>query len=256
MQLGVHTDRVDGPVAFLVLIVAGFAAGALNVVAGGGSFFTLPLLIFLGLPTTVANGTNRLGVLMQNVSGVWGFHRFRVLDWRWALTASAPALVGAAIGAWAAFRVGDEAFRRILAVVMIVVTLWTVIAPEPTPHGMVVRSARSWPVGLGFFVVGLYGGFLQAGVGFLVLAITSWAGLDLVRGNAIKVLSIFLLTALALAIFASRSSVDWSLGIALGAGNLAGAQVGVRLAVIKGHAWIKHVVTVTVILVAIRLWFL
>ena len=239
--------------SYLLLAVAGFVSGVLNVVAGGGSFLTLPVLIFLGLPATLANGTNRIGVLMQNVSAVWGFHRFGVLDWRWALTASVPALAGSAIGSWAALYVGDDLFRRILAIVMVVVTLGTLLAPEPRPHAA-ARPAHSWMVAAGFFVVGLYGGFLQAGVGFLVLAITTWSGLDLVRGNAIKVVSVFLITALALAVFAAHGSIHWPMGLALGVGNVAGALVGVRLAVGKGHAWIKGVVTVTVIVFAIRLW--
>jgi uncharacterized protein len=238
---------------YLILMAAGTAAGTLNVLAGGGSFLTLPLLIFLGLPTTVANGTNRVGVMMQNVGAVWGFHKAGVLDWQWALTASAPALAGAAIGTWAAFYVGDDLFRRLLAIVMIVVTVATLLAPDPIANAR-GRSSRSWVVGIGFFVVGLYGGFLQAGVGFLVLAITTWARMDLVRGNAIKVVTVFLVTLLALGIFIANGAVDWPMGLALAMGNTIGAQIGVRLAVRKGHRWVKGVVAVTVIAFAIKLW--
>jgi uncharacterized protein len=239
---------------YIILVAVGILASTLNVLAGGGSFLTLPILIFLGLPTTIANGTNRLGVLMQNVGAVWGFHKAGVLDWQWALTASAPALVGSAIGTWAALHVGDDLFRRILAVVMVVVTLATLIAPNPQPDAR-PRSARSWVVGAGFFVVGLYGGFLQAGVGFLVLAITTWAGMDLVRGNAIKVVSVALLTLLALAIFIANDAVHWPMGLALAAGNAIGSQIGVHLAVTKGHRWVRGVVTITVIAFAVRLWW-
>jgi hypothetical protein len=248
-----HWFRVAEPWSYLILFAAGIAASILNVLAGGGSFLTLPILIFLGLPTTVANGTNRLGVMMQNLGAVWGFHRAGVLDWRWALTASAPALAGSALGTWAALYVGDDLFRRILAVVMVVVTLATLLAPDPQPD-VSARSARSWVVSIGFFAVGLYGGFLQAGVGFLVLAITTWARMDLVRGNAIKVVSVFLVTLLALGIFVANGAVDWRMGLALAAGNTIGAQIGVRLAVTKGHRWLKGVVTLTVIAFAIRLW--
>ena len=239
---------------YVVLVVAGVVASIINVLAGGGSFLTLPVLIFLGLPTVVANGTNRVGVLMQNISAVWGFHCARVLDWRWALIASAPALAGSAIGTWAALHVGDDLFRRILAVVMVVVTLATLSAPEPKPEA--TRSSGSWVVALGFFAVGLYGGFLQAGVGLLVLAITTWAGMDLVRGNAIKVVSIALLTVLSLLIFAFNGSIHWRMGLALALGNTLGGLIGVRLAVSKGHRWIKGVLTATVIAFAVRLWWL
>ena len=238
---------------YALLIAAGIAASILNVLAGGGSFLTLPILIFLGLPATVANGTNRLGVMTQNVGAVWGFHKAGVLDWRWALTASAPAIAGSAIGTWAALDIGEDLFRRILAVVMVAVTLATLVTPEPRPHES-ARSSRSWVVSVGFFVVGLYGGFLQAGVGFLVLAITSWARLDLVRGNAVKVVSVALLTLLALVIFIANGAVHWRMGLALAAGNSIGALIGVHLGVTKGHRWIRGVVTVTVIAFAIKLW--
>lgn len=245
---------MDDAAAYALLIAAGIVASIVNVVAGGGSFLTLPILIFLGLPAVVANATNRVGVLMQNVSAVWGFHSAGVLDWRWALTASVPAVVGSAIGTWGALYIGDELFRRILAIVMVVITLGTLLAPEPRPD-VAARSSRSWMVVLGFLLVGAYGGFLQAGVGFLVLAITSWSGLDLVRGNAIKVVSVLLVTVLALAIFAASGAIHWPMGIALAIGNTIGGLIGVRLAVAKGHTWLKGVVTVTIVAFAIRLWW-
>jgi len=74
-------------VTFAALAVLGLFVGAVYVIAGGGSFLTLPMLIFLGLPATVANGTNRVGILLQNVGAVWGFHRRQVLDWRWGVWA-------------------------------------------------------------------------------------------------------------------------------------------------------------------------
>jgi hypothetical protein len=116
------------------------------------------------------------------------------------------------------------------------------------------RSPWHWSTVLACFGVGIYGGFLQAGVGFLVLAATSAAGLDLVRGNAVKMLSVLLLTMLSLAVFAGTGNVDWPLGLALGAGNLAGAMVGVRLAVLKGHRWLERIVTITIVIFAILLW--
>ncbi len=236
-----------------LLAATGFVAGLLNVVAGGGSFLTLPVLIFLGLPAPVANGTNRVGVLMQNLGGVWGFHRHRVLDWRWGTEASLPALAGAALGAWLALDIGDHAFRRILASVMLVGALGPILSTSPAPHAPRKRAA-SWLMAAGFFLVGVYGGFLQAGVGFLILALTSLAGLDLVRGNAVKVLSVLLLTLLSLAIFAWHDRVDWGLGLVLGLGNAAGGLVGVRLAVLKGHRWLRGVVTAAILLLAVRLW--
>ncbi len=276
--------------SYPALALVGLAAGALNVIAGGGSFLTLPAMIFLGLPPTVANGTNRIAILVQNAGAVWGFQRRRLVAWRWLVRAAVPAVLGALLGAWLAVRVGDRAFEHILAVLMVVVSLvslWRpgsgagsaegaarrpgdgtdrpeergdgadepapVPAAEPPPPAG--RGARLALAG-GFFLVGVYGGFVQAGTGFLFLAVLAWAGFDLVRGNALKVLVILLWTPLALWQFAASGQVDWLLGLALAAGNLSGALVGVRLTVLKGSRWVRQVVTVTVIAFAVLLWVL
>ena len=241
--------------AYAGLFAVGFVAGALNVIAGGGSFLTLPILIFLGLPPTVANGTNRVGIFLQNVAAVWGFHRHQVMDWRYVVWAAVPATFGAALGTWGAVTIGDAAFRRILAFLMIAVTLWTLWDPLRKHRAFLQPGERPrvLPLAAGFFVVGIYGGFVQAGVGFLILATTTLAGLDLVRGNAVKVLSVLVYTALSLALFAVEGKVVWDLGLALAVGMVAGSQVGVRLTVLKGHAWIKGVVTAAVIVFAVKL---
>jgi uncharacterized protein len=240
----------------LVLLVAGFVASTVNTLAGGGSFLTLPLLMFMGLPAAAANATNRVGVLAQNVGAVWGFHRHGVLDWRWALGAAVPTTVGSGIGAWLALGIGDREFKRLLAFLMIGICLWTVLgegrAGRPA-EGALVR--RPWLVRVGFFLVGIYGGFIQAGIGFLVLALTTLAGFDLVRGNAVKVLAVLLQTLVALAIFLTAGQVRWVEGACLAAGGLMGSLVGVHLTVLKGHRWLKVVVTVTMVLFALRLLF-
>lgn len=237
---------------YVLLVGVGFVAGVLNVIAGGGSFLTLPMLIFAGLPPTVANATNRVGVLAQNVGGVVGFHRYKVLNWGWGLRVSAPSLLGAAIGVWGALRIGDTAFQRILAFLMLAVTLWTLLRPHRAAGAAKAPHAQALAM-LGFFFVGIYGGFVQAGVGFFILAMTSLAGLDLVRGNAIKVLVVLLLTILSLVVFAWEGKVEWLSGLVLGAGNLTGGLVGVRLTVLKGHRWVNAVVTTAVVVFAIKL---
>ncbi len=233
-----------------LLLLTGVVAGTLNVLAGGGSFLTLPLLIWIGLPPTVANATNRVGILAQNVGAVWSFDRHGVLErssWAWA---ALPACAGAAFGVWAALRVGDAAFQRSLAVIMIVVTLWTLWDPGSRLGGR--RVGRAW-VAAGFLLAGFYGGYVQAGVGFLILALTTLAGLDLVRGNAVKVLCILAFTVLALTLFAVEGKVRWGAGSVLALGTLIGGQLGVRLTVRRGHRWLRLVVSATVVLFALRL---
>jgi uncharacterized membrane protein YfcA len=241
---------------FLLLAAAGFVASVVNTLAGGGSFLTLPLLIFLGLPAAEANGTNRLGVVAQNLAAVWGFDRKGVMDWRLALRASVPAAAASALGAWLALEVGDREFRRILAFLMIAVTLWTLVSPVLSRGGAsaVPRPPRPRLAFWMFVAAGLYGGFVQAGVGFLILAATTLAGLDLVRGNAVKVLIVLLVTVVALGLFAWDGKVRLGEGLALAGGSVAGSLVGVRLAVVKGERWMRWFVTAAVVVFAILLW--
>jgi len=240
----------------LLLFGVGLVAGVVNVIAGGGSFLTVPVLIFLGLPATVANGTNRLAIITQNVGAVWSFGRKGLISREWLAIGAPASVLGALIGTFGAVRIGDLAFQRVLAVMMVSLTVWTLWKPMPQ-----VRDAQSAPPTgsrraafiAGFFVVGLYGGFIQAGVGFLMLALTSAGGLDLIRGNAVKVTLALLFTPLTLVVFAASGKVDWPMAMSLAAGNYFGGLVGVHVQVLKGHVWVRNVVTATIVVFAVRL---
>lgn len=244
------------PWSYPLLLATGLATGLLNVVAGGGSFLSLPILIFMGLPPVVANGTNRVGILSQNVAAVWSFRRDGVFDKSWILAGGVPSTLGAVLGSWAATRIADDAFKQILSALMIVMSLWTLWDPiRPKRRSLPGAAARLGPAAIfGLFLAGIYGGFVQAGVGFLLLVVTTLAGLDLVRGNSLKVLCVLISTPLSLAIFAWQGQVSWMHGVLLAAGTLVGGFMGARMSVLKGHAWIRRVVTLTVIAMALKLW--
>lgn len=246
---------MDGWLSYTLLFVAGCAAGVLNVLAGGGSFLTLPLLIFAGLPATVANGTNRVAIVLQSIGAVWGFHRYEVLDWRSVLWAALPATLGSVLGTWAALLVPDTAFKKILAVLMVGITLWTLWDPLGSRlAGPAASLSPRLALGSAFFLAGIYGGFVQAGVGFFLLAATTMAGLDLVKGNAVKVLTVLVLTSVSMLIFAWHGKIHWPMGLALATGTLLGGLLGVRLTMLMGHTWVRRVVTVTIIAFAVKLW--
>ncbi len=240
----------------VLLFVVGLAAGTLNVIAGGGSMLTLPVMIFLGLPPTVANGTNRVAIVVQSVGATWSFERKKLISRAWLGLAVPPAVLGAILGTWGAVEIGDVAFQRVLAGVLVVVAVFSLWRPGAEPDGTnaaLPTGAARWGFALAFFVAGLYGGFIQAGVGFVILAITSAGGLDLVRGNAVKVPLALAFTTVALTLFALDGKVDWAVGVALAGGNLIGGLLGVHLTVLKGHRWVRSVVTVVTVLFAIRL---
>ncbi len=247
-------ESVDPWLGYAALFAAGLVAGTLNVIAGGGSFLTLPVLIFLGLPPGIANATNRVAIFLQNVGAVWSFKRFGVLDFKSLLWAAVPATLGAIPGTWLALTISDQAFQKTLALLMVIITLWTLWSRPKRQASTGRRCPRLLVLSGGFFLAGLYGGFIQAGVGFLVLAVTTAAGLDLVRGNAVKVLSILCFTGISLGIFAWQGRIDWPLGLCLAGGNVIGGLLGARLTVAKGHGWVKNVVTAAILVFAVKLW--
>jgi uncharacterized membrane protein YfcA len=149
--------------------------------------------------------------------------------------------------------VADRDFRRILSVFMLLMTLFAFL--EPGRFRPASARARGFLIAVGFLGAGFYGGFLQAGVGFIVLALTSLLGLDLVRGNALKVLLVLVQTAVSLAVFVWAGRIAWAPGLALALGSVLGSLAGVRLTVLKGHAWLQRVVTATVVVFAVLLWF-
>lgn len=224
-------------------------------VAGGGSFVTLSLMIFMGLPPTTANGSNRVAILAQNVWAVRRFHGRGAVDWALGARAALPAIAGAALGTGLALAVGEEAFRRVLALLMVAMAVVTLLRPGTPPESGEVRPRGPW-FGLGFFAVGFYGGFVQAGVGFLILAVTTLAGLDLVRANALKMLVVLTFTPLALLLFVVGGRVEWVPGLAVAVGGVIGADLGVRFTLGRSQRSLRLVVNATLVAFALRLWFL
>jgi uncharacterized membrane protein YfcA len=253
------------PLQLMLVFAAGLVSGFVNTVAGGGSMLTLPVLIFLGLPAPVANATNRIGILLQNVSASTAFRRAGKLDSRLGIRLAVIAAPGTALGAFLAVDVNDLLFRRILAVVMLLILAHMLLGKRlrrsggPAAPGTVdpARLPRR-PVALmvSFFLAGLYAGFLQAGIGFLLIAIlTGFGGYDLVRTNAVKVFTVLFLQALALAIFAAAGKVSWGWGFALAAGAMAGGWAGARWQVAIAEVWVRRFLIACMLAFATRLLF-
>jgi len=241
----------------LLLVGVGTIAGVLNVLAGGGSLLTLPVLIFLGLPPTMANGTNRIAILMQNIVAVSRFHQKGKMPWKVGVLCAVPAMVGSVLGARLAVTIDESLFRQILALVMLMVVVIMVIDPAKRIKADFheLSLGRSVLLVLIFFFIGIYGGFIQAGIGFLIITVLLVQGLDLVRINAVKVLVVLCYIPLALFVFIREGQVDFQMGIALAAGNGLGAWLGAHLAVTQGHGFIRKVVIVLVVVFAVRLFW-
>ncbi len=226
-----------------VLALVGFLAGGINTVAGGGSNLTLPVLMLLGLPPDVANGTNRVAVVLQCVVGVRGFRQHGRLDVPAIWPILIPNLLGGVIGAVAAAMMPPVALKPLLLGTIITMSVIILVRPhflappEGTPVVAVSESRGSW---WGLFVAGIYGGFVQAGVGFILLAVLA-GGLryDLVRANALKMVCSLAFTLVALLIFIYFDQVRWAPGLILAGGTMLGAYLTVKFAVRARQSTIK-----------------
>lgn len=241
----------------VILIFVGLVAGFINTVAGGGSLITLPVLIFMGLPPAVANGTNRIALFLQNIIGVAGFKSKGIFVFPYSLWVGLSALIGAILGAHFSVQIRGELFNQILAVVMVAVVLITVFNPIKNPDAALERLGRKhqWIGIIVFFFIGIYGGFIQAGVGFLILgALTLINKITLVKSNSIKVFVVLTYTIAALVVFILEDSINWLYGLTLALGNMTGAWIASRWSVRKGDKWIRWFMIVMVTAMAIKLW--
>ena len=245
---------MDGFLKLVLLFGVGSIAGVLNVMAGGGSTITLPVLIFLGLEPTLANGTNRLGIIAQTLSAVVSFRQEKYHDFKLSLKLTAFALPGAIAGAIIATRISNELFKKILAYVLIGVTASLLLRKANKNKALGQQGKPSlwiYPVMLG---IGFYGGFMQVGVGFLFMASLFYLmKLDLIRVNMHKVFIIFVYTIPAFLIFVFTGKVEWKYGLILALGMGLGGWWAAKISVKKGEKFIRIVLIAAILLMALKL---
>ena len=232
------------------IVVVGFLAGFINTLAGSGSLLTLPLLMFLGLPANVANGTNRIAILLQNVVGVGSFKQQKVLKFRDGLALGLPAVAGSLLGAFLAVNMNEKVMGQVIGLLLVVMFFIIVLKPDKwlNPEDKKMSSRSSWIQMIIFFFIGIYGGFIQAGVGFFLLAgLVLGSGFDLVKANAIKVLIVLLYTPIALLVFIYHDQVNYFIGLILAIGSMMGAYVGSRLAVSWGPSFVRLILLIAIL---------
>jgi uncharacterized membrane protein YfcA len=240
----------------MAVIGVGFIAGFINTVAGSGSLLTLPLLMFLGLPANVANGTNRIAILLlQNLVGVTSFKQQKVLDLREGLIIGIPAVIGSLVGARIAVDLNDAVMEKAIGGLLILMFFLIILKPNRWLKGQEGQSpARPVWRTLIFFLIGIYGGFIQAGVGFFLLAgLVLGAGFELVRANALKVFIVFIYTPFALAVFMINGNVNYVFGFILAIGNMLGAFIGARVAVKWGAPAVRIFLLVALFFASFKL---
>lgn len=235
-----------------ILVAGGLAAGVVNTLAGGGSLISVPLLVLVGLPGTIANGTNRVGVFVQSLVAAWRFRAHGVSGLAGAARIVVPVCLGSLAGALTIARVEDATFERIFGLVMLIDLVPMLRRAKPATDG----ALRPWPPAIAFavfFAIGLYGGAIQAGVGLLMVGALNHTGYDLVRANSIKVAVNVALTAFAIPVFLLAGQIAWLHAGVLALGFSAGGALGARLAVRGGERVIRPAMVIAVLVLAGRM---
>ncbi len=234
----------------LLIVAGGLFAGVINAMAGGGSLLTVPLLSLAGVEGLLANGTNRVAVLIQTGSSGFGFARRGVGGRDETLRILVPTVVGGIVGSVAVSQIDDELFERAFGILMIPLLALALWKPKAD------ASAKPWPYWLTatvFLGVGFYAGAIQAGVGLILLLVLSRAGHDLVTANAIKTYVVIAVSIVAVTVFISQGQVRWLPALVLSAGTAVGGYVGSQIAVDGGERVIKPVLVVSVLALSGRM---
>jgi uncharacterized membrane protein YfcA len=243
----------------LLLAGAGYLAGFINTIAGGGSMLTLPAFMMLGLPADIANGTNRVGILLQSIAGTRGFYKAGKLAPDTVVPTLIPTLAGSLAGSLLASYLPVSWLKPALLGTMLAMAILMLLQPSVVapPPGTPAYALRDRPLAwLGLFAAGLYGGFVQAGVGFiLIAALAGGLRYDLVRTNALKMAITAALTLVALGVFIARDQVWWIPGLLMAVGTVMGALTSVKFAIAVPQSVLKWVLFAMVLLSCAGAWF-
>ncbi|RRJ84060.1 sulfite exporter TauE/SafE family protein [Aestuariirhabdus litorea] len=239
-------------VVILALVGAGLVSGFINTLAGGGSMLSLPALMLVGMPPEIANATNRVAVLLQSLTGSSGFNKQGMLERSAIVPILVPTLLGSLAGALIASYLPSVVLKPVLLTTMVIMALVMLFKPATivpelgTEPFSLAERPMAWG---GMFVAGLYGGFVQAGVGFILLAALA-GGLryDLVRSNALKNVCTAALSVVALGVFVARDQVLWVPGLVLAVGSMSGAYLSVKFAIRASQRTLKWILLVMVLL--------
>src|SRR5699024_1939066 len=242
---------------FIILLITGILVGFINVISAGGSLISLPILIFLGLPSSIANGTNRIAILIQNITAFIAFLRKDLIKWKISLFLSIPAIIGSFLGAELAIDLSDDAFNNTIAIIMVGVVILILFKPhtyiKTNLHTFTLR--KQLVLFLSFIIVGFYGGFIQAGVGFLIIAfLTILAGqYTLIEIHIVKTVITFLYLLLSTIVFIVYGQINWLYAIVLAIGTGIGGWFGTRFAISISEEFLRITMTFVILLMAIKL---
>lgn len=240
-----------------ILVFAGFSVGVINTIAGSGTVITYSLFMAMGMPANISNGTIRVGVVLQTLAATINFNKRGVLDLKKGIKIAIPIAIGSIAGAQVAASIDTKIFEKLLAVIMLIMIFFLFANPTRWTEGIKekIEAKLTWKELLIFFAIGLYGGFTHIGVGiFLLSALVLKAGYDLVRANAVKVLTVLIYSPFALLVFVINHQVDYRIGLISAAGNIIGGIVGARLSISWGANFIRWFLAAIILLFATKVF--
>ena len=239
------------------LIGAGILVGFINTLAGGGSIISLSLLMFMGLPANVANGTNRIAITLQTFTATRNFKKAGLISSKKGILLGIPAVVGSIAGSLIAVEINEAIFEKVMIVIMLVMLIFIFYKPSVWLKGKVElqKQKSGWVQYLIFFFIGIYGGFIHAGIGYLLLiSLVLGAGFDLLQANALKVLIVLMYVPFTLAVFIYSGQINYLYGFVLAIGNIGGALIASKFAIEKGANFVRWVILAVVIFTALHVF--
>ncbi|WP_027417733.1 TSUP family transporter [Aneurinibacillus terranovensis] len=241
----------------LFLLGAGFIASFIDSVVGGGGLISLPALLLTGLPSTVVLGTNKLASTMSSFTSTLSFMRSGKINLKLSVSLFPLSLFGSALGAYTVRQIPPEFLKPLVIILLIGVMIYTLIkkdwGKQLTYKGMSKKIA--YLTAFVALLLGFYDGFFGPGTGSFLLFAFLMLGFDFVRaaGNA-KVLN-FGSNIAGLLTFMSFGSVNFEYGIPMGLAMILGALIGSRVAIYKGHTYVRPLfIIVTALLIGKQLW--
>jgi len=239
-----------------ILIFAGFLTGVVNTFAGSGTIISYSVFMMLGLPISTANGTVRMGVILQTLAAALNFHRNKALDVKKGFLLGIPITIGSIIGAEIAVSIDKDVFEKVIAIVLILMMFFLIKNPDKwikEKKEISEKNPKKWHYILYFFI-GIYGGFIHMGVGiFLLAALVLVSGYDLIKANALKIFTVFLYSPFVLVVFMLNGHIDYAMGIFSSIGNFAAGLIASHFAVKQGAGFVRWFLIVIIILFSAHL---
>ena len=240
---------------YIIILFMGIIAGSLNVLAGGGSMLTVPMMVFFGVAGNVANATNRIAILSQNIVATLVNIKSGYRNFKLAFSLGICTVPGAYYGALVGSNIDPQQFNYILAVIM----LLSLILMHAQPKSFVKATTSKKTLILGHLcmpIIGFYGGFIQIGIGFILMPVLYRVmRLPLTEVNVCKVFLVLFYTVVAIFVFNTQLDIAWKVGLFLAIGNAIGGYIGAKLNIMKGNSIIKYVFNIVVIIFIIQLIF-